>query len=268
MKSVSKKNVSVKEVEEKLRLEFESRKKRNPLYSLRGFARALSMDPSHLSKILNKRMSMSPKMAVKVIRALVKEEELSADWIDSIQATENTRKERRTFGRSSFASFSEPSEWPFVESIDLILFIAASVPTLSRSRENTIKFLNISEDDYEKSLLRLLNARLIHRNADGHIVQVVRQVTDSPGAINSKKSEMQKQFLRLASERIDTVTPENRLNGTLTFSLNKNTLPKIKKEADRFLREMNSLAMEEASEPDCVYNLQISLYPLGFQKEI
>ena len=66
-----------------LKKELDSRKSRNPNYSLRSFARSLDVSPSRLSEILSgQRMSL--KMANKIATKLKLNEKTKAEFTESI----------------------------------------------------------------------------------------------------------------------------------------------------------------------------------------
>ena len=56
----------------------------NPKYSLRSFARSLEVDPSHLSKILSRKIIPSLKMAEAIIKKLELENEKKKKFIESL----------------------------------------------------------------------------------------------------------------------------------------------------------------------------------------
>ena len=62
---------------DKLQGQFESKRARNPAYSLRAFARDLDIDNGNLKKILSGKISVSPKVAYKIGKHLeLKEQDL------------------------------------------------------------------------------------------------------------------------------------------------------------------------------------------------
>lgn len=66
--------------------QFDARRRRNPQYSLRAFARDLGIAPSSLSDVLNKRYGLSRATSAKIARALrfsVAEQDFFCDLVES-----------------------------------------------------------------------------------------------------------------------------------------------------------------------------------------
>lgn len=60
----------IKNYREILKNEFEKRKQRNPLYSLRAFARLIDLSSPRLSDILNKKKGLSKEKALQIAKRL------------------------------------------------------------------------------------------------------------------------------------------------------------------------------------------------------
>ena len=81
-----------------LREELQRRKERNPAYSLRAFARTLSMDPSDLSKFLSGRKQLTLKGTARLIKI---------EFFDLFQIQRlRSRGERHTLAGSTIRSVS------------------------------------------------------------------------------------------------------------------------------------------------------------------
>ena len=64
--------------------ELASRQKRNPHYSLRGFANALRVDASHLSKIMGRKQTPSLKLAQTMFQLLDEKRFSRVQFIESV----------------------------------------------------------------------------------------------------------------------------------------------------------------------------------------
>lgn len=67
--------------QEVLRNHFESKRARNPAYSLRAFARDLDIDNGNLKKILSGKLSVSPKVAYKIGKHMELKEKALLEFI-------------------------------------------------------------------------------------------------------------------------------------------------------------------------------------------
>lgn len=64
--------------------ELKRRQERNPRYSLRSYARSLSIDPSSLSRMLNGKQDLSLHLGAKVIQQLSLSEEQAQAFVRSV----------------------------------------------------------------------------------------------------------------------------------------------------------------------------------------
>lgn len=73
-----------------LKYEFEQRQKRNPMYSLRAYARDLDLSPSHLSKVLANKSGLSTHRAMIVARNMGLQNR-NIKWFKSLVEAQHSR---------------------------------------------------------------------------------------------------------------------------------------------------------------------------------
>jgi transcriptional regulator with XRE-family HTH domain len=86
-----------------LRSELERRKKLNPRYSLRSFARNLRIDPSALSRVLHGKQPVSPVGAKKLLELLRLEGDEADEFLESILRDHGERMRKVLYPRSTEA---------------------------------------------------------------------------------------------------------------------------------------------------------------------
>lgn len=73
-----------------LKYEFDRRQKRNPMYSLRAYARDLDLSPSHLSKVLSNKSGLSTYRAMIVAKNMGLQNK-SIKWFKSLVEAQHSR---------------------------------------------------------------------------------------------------------------------------------------------------------------------------------
>lgn len=73
-----------------LKYEFEQRQKRNPMYSLRAYARDLDLSPSHLSKVLSNKSGLSTHRAMVVAKNMGLHSK-NINWFKSLVEAQHSR---------------------------------------------------------------------------------------------------------------------------------------------------------------------------------
>lgn len=246
---------------------FLERKRKNKRYSLRGFAYSLGIDASQLSKILKGKLRPAPATIEKILPKLSLDEASYRVALGSLEEMRRKKKERYQIGKSDFFTPDSSEEWPFESVDELIVFVALSMPDLSSNLGHIQQVLSMEDERFIEIVMSLEKKKMV-KIRKGDVERVVRQVADSPSLKPSlNKRALQKEFLSLASESLESVVPDRRLNGTLTFSLDQRLLPNVKNKIDTFLRELNGWIMAESSKMDAVYNFTVALYPLSKESE-
>ncbi|SMF83499.1 hypothetical protein SAMN06296036_14715 [Pseudobacteriovorax antillogorgiicola] len=69
--------------------ELKRRRKKNPSYSLRKFAKDLSIDPGYLSRVLRDERAMSLDMVYRVGRKLFSKEKDIMSFVDGVYRSKN-----------------------------------------------------------------------------------------------------------------------------------------------------------------------------------
>jgi len=238
---------------EHLKKELTERSRRNPRYSLRSFAKALKIDSSTLSALLNCRRPLTPKTAQKLIGALdldsqTKEKFLAATLGSSQAPT------LKTYNVLDSEIFDAISSWEH--------FAVLSLLETRNCKHNVTSIahrLNIGTGVVIDVLARLERLGLIRRNSGRWYVakQDLASTTDIPSSALRKAhcQTIEKALYALENQAIE----ERDITG-MTMAISKKKLP----EAKRMIKEFRWKLCEylETGEKDEVYRINIQLFSL------
>jgi uncharacterized protein (TIGR02147 family) len=258
-----------------LKNELEKRCRRNPLYSLRSYARDLGLSPGRLSDILKNKSGLSVAKA----RAIAKILEMSrqeADWFTTLVESSDARaKKNRTEAQKKIIrmkdtntkyleldldQFKVISAWQHLAIIDLIQTRGFNFDSVWIAKR-----LGISKIEVEQSLERLLRLGLLKtqtQNGKTHL-KAMDVTFSTPTDIPSDAIKtFHRQILEKALGAIDLQGVESRDFSCLTFPISKSLLPEAKKRIKKFRREFNQWVQDNKIEKEEVYSLGIYLFSL------
>jgi uncharacterized protein (TIGR02147 family) len=222
-------------------------------YSLRAFARALDIESSALSKILNGKRAVTPKMYARLSSRLNLSPSEQLEF-DPKKSTFTKEVERRTLTNDLFQVIADWYHYAILELTQLddfqgsprwiakTLGITATEATIAIERLQRLEFLKITEDG---------------------------TWTDQSGAITTVGTEsttaafrkLQSQIIEKAAEALRDTPIEERDQSSMTFAANSVTLPVAKEDIKAFRRNL-AQKMSAADGKDTVYHLSVSLYPV------
>lgn len=233
-----------------LKEELKQRKKINSSYSLRSFARDLSISASNLSEILNNKHGISVKNAYKVIGKLGLEGNDKEFFLQSIR-----RKKLSNIGsKLSINNFNLISDWEYL-AISEYSQLTNSVCTI----ETVANAFDISINRSEHCLEKLLELEILKKKGVEYFH------TGKAFVVSSELPSLairnyHKQILQKAQKALDTKLNKEREFSSNVVSIKKDSLP----EAKEFLIEMRREFEKKFSNTsgDSIYNLSIQYFEL------
>jgi uncharacterized protein (TIGR02147 family) len=245
-----------------LRAELARRCERNASYSLRSFARALTVDPAALSRILSGKQIPSPKIAAKISSALNHDPKEQRAFLDSakkhkrVLATENanTQAPARAFD-SSIELFRILSDWYHSAILEL---------TFTRDFKSDARWigaqLGISPSEARLAIDRLLEAGLLSRQGE-RLVKTQASITTADKSLTTPAlRKHQKQLLEKAIESLEADPIDERSHTSMTMSIAPKNLPLARSLIDEFSRRICEVL--EDGEQTRTYNLSVALFPV------
>lgn len=231
---------------------FIERCRNNEQYSLRAFARSLSIPVSSLSEILNEKRPITKKLSFKLGTAL----NMSNEHIEAFNAKEE--KSEVDYKQLALDSFYVISEWYHYGILQLI-----KMESFQNDPAWIAKRLGVTSSNVELALDRLIRIGIIEVAEDGSLIDVTDGHTShlKSDFTNAQLRDFQIKALEKAIHSLKTVPIELRDNTSMTFAMNKKAIPFAKEEIKKFRRKLTK-KLEAFDGPDEVYQLAISLSPL------
>ncbi|MES2801164.1 MAG: TIGR02147 family protein [Bdellovibrionota bacterium] len=235
-------------------VEFKDRKKRNPLYSLRAFAKFLELSPAQLSQVMNGKRPLTAKAVKKIASKLgYSPKKIEKMLIDSLRESNSLDKKTDKLNLEE-DKFRTISDWYHLSMLSLIRL--AEVKSDPRWIANK---LGISVQQVSDSIKRLERLNIISTKP------FLQQISDPLEVTSDVPSEAirkyHKQNLDLAKEKIETVSNSLREYQSISIPISLKSISKYKKLIDEMMSEAvlmsknNGLATE-------VYHLNAQFFPV------
>jgi uncharacterized protein (TIGR02147 family) len=251
-----------------LKEELKRRTRVNPLYSLRSFAKQLSLDPSLLSKILNNNRPLSSQNALAIMDKLsFPEHEKNVFWNSYLNQREKAIHKKpkakdmlhspiedreKELEQEVFTTISEPFHFHILELVRLKHF-KSDMSWISEQINQTLEVT-------VKAIDRLVKLGMLNNN-DGIISRVEgRFTTKDKSVTNAAFKYHQKKILNLAIDAIDKYPIERRNQSSMTIAVNIEKIQIVKKMYEEFINQVTD--MFETGDKTEVYQISLSLFPL------
>lgn len=238
-----------------LHREFEKRRSRNSKYSIRAFAKKLGISAATLSRLLNGKQHPSEELISKIGKNLG----LSAKEVAGFQKLSQQSEQIKS--NQPFLIDTEV----FLKVTDLYHFALLNLIKLKRFQYDfgwIAKALGVSQFEAKEMWERLRDVGLIKRDADGRWVRTYAKTTNIKEEKVAAKGyrDLQVQILTEAIQSLHTEPSIRRDQTAITIAIDSRMLPEAKKKIAQFRKEM--MAFMETDNPDQVYSMSISLFPL------
>jgi uncharacterized protein (TIGR02147 family) len=256
-------------VAQMLSAELDHRRRGNPNYSLRAFARDLGVSPAFVSYLLKGERSLSPDKAAVLAKKMNWNSHDSRLFVglSRYQSTqsepgrsmikqdlEGIKKKFTKFENLKVDQFNTIADWYHLAILELIEVEGfSSNPTWIAQR------LGISVTEASRALDRLIRLKLVAILPDGNLQKLKNNgVRDTPsGALR----QFHQQHLKNAYRAIDQVPFEKRHASGTTVAIDPENLPQAEAMIKDFRASLSAL-LSAGCKKD-VYHLAIQLFPLS-----
>ena len=253
--------------------EFERRRARNPSYSLRAYARDLAVPAPKLSQYLGGACGISGKRA-QAMASTLKLSDLETElFVASAEASHARNKAAKSVAQdkvqrllaSMFTSinmekFALIRDWHYIAILELL-----GVRSLQSNVGWIAEQLGLPERVVAEAVDRLERLGYVDRSEARW--RDVGEHFDTPPNISSRAiREYHQQILRKAEESLETVAPDQREFGTVTYAVDQDLLPEMKTLVRKFLRDAAVIA-SRSQKKDSVYSLAAQLFPIYQEKK-
>ncbi len=253
-----------------LKEEFEQRRKKNPLYSLRRFSQQLQVSSAYLSLLFSGRRNLSRQTGARIIRNLnwttakkkyflsllnVEksgtdfEQSLAKDQLRRVKSTEIAEYEPIPRDR-----FEIISNWRYSACLTLL-----TIQNLNSTDQNIARMLGLKLSETQTMLRRLAKQGLVRKMDNGEW-KATRQSFVVEGLPKSSTLRYHEQILLLARKALKEKPIQERDISNATITLEKSRLDEAKQMILEFQKEL--MDRFESTQADSVYQLSIQLFPL------
>ena len=252
-----------------LKNEFEKRCSRNPNYSLRAFARDLTLSPSRLSEAMNSKRGISKKAAIKICEKLGFNE-IETTLFTTLVESEHSRSPRLRIEAEK--KLTHLNKKPLYKTLQMDVFrlisdwyhYAILELTEIEAFRNDVNWisnkLNISKIEAELAIKRMKRLGLIVE--ENSSLKPSENFTASPSGVPSEYiKKFHEQVLDKAKKALYLQDLEERDFSSLSFSIDTAKLSEAKRLLKKFRREFAEL-MTSSGKKDSVYNLSIQFFRL------
>ena len=229
--------------------EYLGRCQKNPSYSLRSYAKSLSIDPTFLSRIMKGEQSLTTK----TIKRLMLEFDMSLESL--LQITRNEALSNIKF--FSHAEFSLISKWYFFAILDLV-----DLPNFESSTSFVAKSLGLREFEASAAIEVLVEAGYLNISEEPWKNNLQASDWNNHDVTSTEKKNFQKQILKKAIEAVDEVEIADRYNSSLSLKFDRKLLPEVKKKILDFKEDLDTFIEESSKDKDSIFQLAIAFFPL------
>lgn len=245
-----------------LQAELVRRCKINPRYSLRAFARLLTIEPSALSKILSGKRSVTPETFQRFSTQLALGPEKRHLYVVGAKRKGATSYDLDE-ARLTLDAFQTIADWYHMAILEL-----TGVSGFRSDARWIARALGISIAEASDAVERLIRMRLLRVTPRGRMTAGSGESTtigsaDTAAALRS----MQRQVLALATHALDETPAAERDQSTMTMAVNLKRLPEAKERIKDFRRELCAF-LEEKVPHEEVFQLSISLFPVSRVRQL
>jgi len=241
---------------------FERRQRRNPLYSLRAFAKDLKISPSSLSKILKGSRNI-PKKSIDFITSKLdlSDQEKRLFTLSGLGSKKSVKLFTSAFNGDNVDKidgelyYKVISEWEHFALISLI-----ELDSFQSDKNWISKKLCIKARRLQEVLKNLVEVKMISIEKTGKIKKNVELLDTSNDITSSALKKSHFESLKLAEHKLDDIDIHFRDYSSLTVKTDLAQLPEVKKLIREFQDKLEILL--PGTENTEVYQCNIQLFPL------
>lgn len=252
---------------ETLRRALVERCQRNPLYSLRAFARDLDLDPARLSDVLNGKRGLSRASATPIARSLGLSPPETSIFLDQVEAlhsrsaTGRREAQKRLKARRPDAAGAQLTLDAFRTISDWYHFAILQLLKLPRSKDQPAwlaSALGIKTIQAEEALERLERLELIEKK--GGRYRCSKDSVFSPDGVPSEAiRKLHEQILQKALSALYTQPVQERDFLNTLLPIDTSDLKRLRDKARRFNQEVCDEFSSKGS-VNRVYSLSVQLF--------
>ena len=256
---------------ELLREQYIQKRKKNPGFSMRAFAKHLALTPGALSKILSGAMDLSFTRAIEICGRLGLSEEDTETFLSLLQlekaksdpARESILKKlnQTDYGSKildlSVDAFKIISDW-----YPMVILQVASVSSMKRTPQAIAKGLGLSITEVQQAIERLARLSLIEFKGK-EIARVSKDYVETYSK-NDEESikRYYKELLKKIDEDLDSKSNRTRAIGANALVFDEDQLDKVRKTTLQYFKTLREIS-EQAQNPQSVYQAFVTVFEIS-----
>lgn len=248
--------------------ELSRRKKTNPAYSLRAFARDLQIAAPQLSSVMSGQKGMSPNLAKKVAARLdLSNEELQV-FVDSAMALHARTKSERAKAEAALKEYSDSQSFKTIQSSHTILsewfylsiLQCFDLKTFEPSTQWIAKKIGVTAEEANEGLNLLAQAGLLEKA--GKFFRPSQAFVRTENIPSRAIRGHIQQMMRIASQAIETQSIDERDFSSTVFPVDPARLPEFKKKLQSF-REQFCKDAAKSKNLTAIYSLSMQFFRIS-----
>lgn len=252
------------------------RKRKNPSFSLRSWARSLRIrHAATLSSVLRRKQKLSPELCKKLVSNLQLPEEEAEYFQLVLMYSYEKDDEAREWLRNRLLEKMPDSVYPTlsIETVRLIAdwkkillleFLSSSHFDPRRDILKTKFGDHIGSREMKNSIALFERLGLVKRLPSGAIKKNTRKFSTPSDVPNTELRNLQKTFLSLAIQAMDVCPVDEREVSTALVVTSKKKIAEAKKRVRKMRRELAELLKDD--DGDTVYALNVALFEVLEEK--
>ena len=242
----------------------------NSSYSLRAYARDLELDPSHLSRVLNNKQSLSLSSARRISEEIFKEPTEQDYFVTLVEysTAKKSKSKERALERLISLSQRYPRMKIAAETLNVIcdwyyfpILEICALPKFDSQPKKIASFLGLSMTEAKLAIEKLHKLGLI-KEKNGRWRKTQSKMKTSNNQPSEALRKYHKQVLQKAIDSVDEQPLESRYIRARTMTTNKEALAEIRGLVEEFFEKV-SRVNNKARGHDSVYQMSFQLFDLN-----
>ncbi len=241
------------ELRKALFLRLEEMKAKNPLISLRGFAKSLDLQPSALSEFLNEKRQFSPALQKKVLEKLTIAPDKKQNLLSVIENDQDTLVEMERI------QVDTDSYHLVTDSIYYSILCLIETSDFKEDLAFIAKRLGKTKPEVREAIARLERVGYIKRDANNNMVvsDVHLMTTDDVASMSLRLRHAEN--MEAAKDALFNLTVDKRYFRFETLAISEEQMPAFKKAAQEFFDKLVTISKQ--SEKTEVYEFCFNFFP-------
>lgn len=249
--------------------EFERRRRRNPRYSMRAFARDLDLSPSRLHHILDGRIGLSREAAEKAADRLDLMESDRALFLAMVESKHGRSKVQKQLAEANLHAITSPdvrllteTEFSLLKHWYLMaILLLIDTKGFQSSPAWIAAKLGISEETTEEALQSLIAHDFLRRDEDGNLKRSEKNLSfHSPNSNDHLKAYYGELILK-GHDSLHEVPMDQRDVSASVFTCHRSDFEYAKNAIAKFRKHL-ARELSNHDPGDRVYGLTIQFFPL------